>query len=290
MEEICYKELLKYIEKQINAIIISDCILINNLRKTNFIIETSNNKYFVKVFIRNENKLYVDFLNYLFSIENIFLKPVIFFSYLKNYICLIYYFYDNKCLSNNILDSNEISKILIDLHSIKIPNKYINYRVNILDELNYYYNYLTNENIRFNYYVEIKNYLYENINRYSIEPSIVHMDYHLNNLIKYSNKTFLIDLENISIFDKYIDFVYAAFFHNSNEDLLWLNVINNYFNKNIPDEFWDKIKYFCYYQLIRMIINNFENNIDYDCLVNSIYNGFNIKCKYPKWYIKYKEL
>lgn len=253
------------------------CILIRNIPR-----------YFVKVYDKKVNLL--PKLQQLSKQNNSLANPIADFSVgLKR--CMVIDWLDGKNISGTPSEAHQVAEILKIIHSQKTSAKH--HKLHIKLELKRYLLYLTVNKVEFMYKQEIVSYLLKNLVLCRKEYSLAHMDVHRRNFIIDSNDIIrLVDYENLCITDPWRDFVYACFFHDREEDLFWEAVINNYFNNNIPEDFWITMKYYCYLHLLRMIIcehrkNNYEN---IDRFVKSIWKNWSLSTNetLPKWYKKQK--
>lgn len=238
--------------------------------------------YFVKVYDKKVKAL--PKLQQLSKQNNSLANPIVDFSVgLKR--CMMIDWLGGENISGTPSEACQVAEILKFIHSQKTSVKH--HKLNIKLELKRYLLYLTVNKVEFMHKQEIISYLLKNSALCRKEYSLTHMDVHRRNFIIDSNDIVrLVDYENLCITDPWRDFVYACFFHDREEDLFWEAVINNYFNDDIPEDFWITMKYYCYLHLLRMIIcehqkGNYEN---IDRLINSIWGSWN--CYYdklPKW-------
>lgn len=271
-EEDRYSAKIKKIKKG-NSTAINYCILIRNTPC-----------YFVKVYDKKVKHL--SQLQYLSNQNNFFVYPIIDFS-VGSKRCMVTDWLDGEDISGTPSEAYQVSEILKSIHSKKTSVKH--HKLHIKLELKCYVLYLTVNKIEFMHKQEIISYLLKNSDLCRKEFSLTHMDVHRRNFIIDSNDIVrLVDYENMCITDPWRDFVYACFFHDRVEDAFWEAVIQNYFNNNIPENFWITMKYYCYLHLLRMVIcehqnGNYEN---IDKLVNSIWKNWNCNNgNLPKWKI-----
>lgn len=183
-----------------------------------------------------------------------------------------------------------LANILHKLHDIRVDKNFL--YVHMETELKLYLKTISDLKIDFCYKNEILNYIQNE--RISSINSIgyVHMDLHRENIIwSKCGEATLIDYETIMVTDTYREFVYAVGFHDHNEDIFWMATIWAYFNGRIPEDFWRKMRYYCFIQLLRMVIfEKKENNQEkIDWLCRSLYRTYDdLKSIEPQWFVKFK--
>ncbi len=161
------------------------------------------------------------------------------------------------------------------------------------DEISLYFRTISDIGMEFPFKKEFMDFLRDGSSAGLVyDCSFVHMDLHLHNVVwAQDGQPTLIDYENIMITDCYREFVYAVSFHGWEEDIFWLAVIFLYFNGKIPQDFWQKTRFYSVVHLFRMLIfesrENDRKKINWLC--RTIYNRYNgLKCAEPDWFIKYK--
>lgn len=254
-----------------------------NSTARNFIIFIRNTpRYFVKVYDKRVN--YLSKLKKLSSQYNFFVYLIADFS-IGSKRCMVTEWLEGKSIAGVPSEAYQVARILKTIHSQKYSAKLYKFRVKL--ELKRYFLYLKRYKVEFKHKQEIITYLAKNYPLCRKEFSLTHMDVHRRNFIIDSNGIIhLVDYENLRIFDPWRDLVYACFFHDKEENLFWEMVIKNYFDFDIPEDFWITMKYYCYLHLLRMIIcehqkGNLEN---VDLLVKSIWENWNCyNDSLPKW-------
>ena len=238
--------------------------------------------FFVKVF-RNIGNLSLQ-LQELSRKDNRFMYPISDF-YIGTKRCMVTNWIKGSELTGTQAEAYQIAEILKVLHSHGFSSHSPLDGVN--NELRKYRLYLAFHHVKMIHSEEILSYLLKNINQCNSNCSLTHMDVHLQNFITDSNGVIhLVDYENMCVTDPWRDFVYACFFHDKNEDDFWWTVLTQYFDSNIPDYFWVKMKFYCYLHLLRMIICEHQN-MRYeklDQIVHSIWTNWN--CDHddlPRW-------
>lgn len=209
----------------------------------------------------------------------------------KNVFCAVYEyvraFSADACLgrfSEETLASR-ISSELKKMHSLKAPYEVENIRF----ETQKLVRYIQNNSVCFSGEKEIIDYLtLHTVDVAEERIGFAHMDFHLKNVMidKDKSNVIITDFENLAYGDTWRDFVYAAFFHEPRENLFWKAFIQSYFNNNIPQQFWESVKYYCYVQALRMIVCEHQkgNLNEIEKLAKSINTGFSIKALHPRWY------
>ncbi len=271
-EEDRYRAKIKKIKKG-NSTAQNYCILIRNTPK-----------FFAKIY---DNRVkHLSKLQDLSKQNNFFVYPIVDFA-VGSKRCMVTDWLDGEDISGTPSEAYQVAEILKSIHSQKASVKH--QKSDIKCELKRYLLYLTINKVNFMYKQEIISYLLKNTALCRKEFSLTHMDVHCRNFIIDSNNiVHLVDYENLCITDPWRDFVYACFFHDRAEDTFWEAVIQNYFNNNIPENFWITMKYYCYLHLLRMVIcehqkGNYEN---IDRLVKSIWENWNYNNgNLPKWKI-----
>ncbi len=96
------------------------------------------------------------------------------------------------------------------------------------------------------------------------KEGVCHLDLHLANIvISRDMSSYLIDLENIEVSDIFRDFVFATTFYESDlEKDLWRTVLDCYFGKHIPDEFWFYNLIYSTVKMLQMCLFEIANNKD----------------------------
>lgn len=160
---------------------------------------------------------------------------------------------DGQSLTFTEDQARQAAAILKKLHSVPLKEK--RKANNLKLELIRYLIYIKTRNVSFPHKNEILRFLIRNWNTGRGYAALTHMDVHSGNfIVDRQGNVHLIDYENLCFTDPWRDFVYAVMLHPRHEDEFWRQVLLEYFEQQIPDEFWHVIKYYSYVQLLRMII------------------------------------
>ena len=199
--------------------------------------------------------------------------------------CMITKWLECSKLAGNTSEAYQVADILKKLHAHVAPTKgkHTSHKL----ELRHYLQYLKLHKVEFAHQQDILSYLKKHTFLCRDVLALTHMDVHLRNfVVDNSGKIVLIDYENLAFTDPWRDFVYACFFHNKSEDAFWQTVILAYFENHVPENFWTTMKYYCYMQLLRMIICEHKkgNYTKLDSVVESIFKNWccNSECL-PAW-------
>ena len=246
-------------------------------------------KFVVKKMPEYYQEVQYEFLKKIYIEANCVMKPIILHKENnENYIVYVYCtgktadsFIGNRIELAKV--SKEIAKAIKMLHSIYCQDVF---DYNIEAEIDRHINFLTKNKIDF---FAKKDFIFalKNIELKNIQYGFTHMDLHLRNIVINSDyKAIFIDYDNISISDIRRDFVYAVAMHEREENDLWYLVLQEYFNYNISDAFWNDMYYYTIIHLFRMIEQEFKNgNLDsMNFLANSLYKNYRgLRTVIPKW-------
>lgn len=252
----------------------------------NYCIKTFEKFLFAKVY-EGMCDMRFQAIKYIYDKNVKLIKPYYDFQVSTEKRCMVLEWISGENVHINLENAERIVSILKELHSVQVPVKMpCN---NMQEELEYYMRFIKNNLLSFKHKDEILDYLIQNIGLCRNVYAFTHMDVHIGNFIQCDGEIYLIDYENMSITDPWRDFVYAVFFHDPIEDAFWLWIIKRYFGDKIPENFWEIMKYYCYMQLLRMIICEYKkgsiNKIEE--IVSSIDRGFSLESDRPKWIIEY---
>ncbi len=205
-----------------------------------------------------------------------------------HHYCLITEWISGKELSLTENEARKTADILKVLHYAPVPDcdRHINPKLELLR----YIIYIKTRHVRFPHKREILHYLRKNQHLHRNAYALTHMDMHCGNfMVDPAGTVHLIDYENMSITDPWRDFVYAVTFHGRKEDSFWLEVLRCYFDNQIPDSFWNTMKYYCYLHLLRMIICEHQKGNQWyiDYIATSIWEDFPCQSQgAPQWFAK----
>jgi dTMP kinase len=167
--------------------------------------------------------------------------------------CLITDWVNGREISCTMDEAQQVAGILKMLHSASVVDNERHMDPSL--EMLRYMTYIRTRRVQFPHKREILQYLKQNKHLHRSIYALTHMDVHCGNFMTDDvGRVYLIDYENMCITDPWRDFVYAAFFHPKSEDAFWRQVLLEYFDFQIPDDFWYIIKYYSCIQFLRMII------------------------------------
>ena len=180
------------------------------------------------------------------------------------------------------------AQIIRALHSVEVPPEYPS--GNLSAEVQYYLSYFEKADncpVRFE---DIAGVLRQPAPQ-SPQCSFTHLDVHMRNFVQNGQKLFLIDFENLTVSDPWRDLVYAAFFHNRDENEFWAAFLWEFFRGEPPESFWSTMKYYCYVHLLRMMMcEHKKGNADMlRYLSESVLTNFPATARLPSWMEQRKE-
>ena len=133
------------------------------------------------------------------------------------------------------------------------------------------------------------NYLCKNINtlKQHSNKSIVHFDFKPKNIMLSNDRLLIVDFDSCSIADPWFDFYDKALGVYFGRQVFNKGIIDGYFNKDIPFEFWEFFKVLSVYGLIQSAYwsaNRTNTNYIYEaeCYLLESYNNFTEQI--PIWY------
>lgn len=195
---------------------------------------------------------------------------------------------DFKLINENTCDLKECvlksCKALKEIHSICLPKKA--YHRQLEKDYKSALRAIERHNIEVPHFEKFKNYVDENLrNIKSNRQGIVHFDFHPGNIILGANCCKIIDLETACICDPWRDLVYALEINFPEQQRFCLLFLLEYFEGNIPDEFFYISKiYVIVYMLMLAKYNRKGGLATYFLLVEKIYNDYNgLEGDVPKW-------
>lgn len=150
-----------------------------------------------------------------------------------------------------------------------------------------------NSNTKTNYDNILINFINDNINKINeFVPCYIHHDFHLNNLIVDKDlKLGIIDFDKAIVEDPILDLVKIQMYDVNVNYQFCLGVLNGYFDKNIPNDFWLKYAVLTAYNCLTLSLwaNNkgFSEILKVNKIVENIlkeYDNFNNLI--PNWYYK----
>lgn len=94
--------------------------------------------------------------------------------------------------------------------------------------------------------------------------TVVHGDLHFRNILNTSNGILIIDLDDCSFGDQYKDLIYASnIIKSSNESVLCYEFLMNYFENQIPQEFWIIVNIYSIYKAMHIMRCEKENTCNH---------------------------
>lgn len=300
--DILREELLSCLEKYIDTSYYSLEILEKKNRASqNAILSIKGEKeFFIKVtpadrYIRN-----YELIERLYERGAPFVKPVCgFFMPRQKAYCIVIEWMHGRMVEcrgmcNRFAIYPYACGLVEALHGLHdIANESVEIISFLNEEIELYLKIIERERIHFCYDDE---FLFELKNQHSLienhSAKYVHMDLHCQNIIFDEKKqAVLIDYENIMLTDYYREFVYAASFHNTDEDIFWLSTIYMYFHGDIPQKFWEIVKYYSIVHLLRMIVfeSASKDQKKIDWFSRSLYFQYQgLKSNEPVWFLRHK--
>lgn len=123
----------------------------------------------------------------------------------------------------------------------------------------------------------------------SAKVALCHGDYHLGNMIVNGDKIFIIDFNRFDYEDIYREFVPMCVFTREDSREFAIGQIQGYFNRNVPEDFWKRVKlYLAYTSLYSVLWAEPYSNEEVEGMIerkNMIYDDFNFFIlEEPKWY------
>lgn len=119
--------------------------------------------------------------------------------------------------------------------------------------------------------------------------SIIHGDFHLNNVLVAEDRTVFLDLDDIGYGDPYMDLVYAANLqYQRQEQSSYYLFLHYYFNNNIPDEFWPIVNVYSLAKAMRIIeeeIRNSETHKPILSMSSVLKEHKNMTQQIPSWFL-----
>ena len=263
----------------------------NSLSNNYLCVCENTEELFIKIYY-SENSTF-PMQQFLYSNDIPVPRPIHELCIGQNTFCAVYEYITAQSVaifleqcSNKELAS-DIATSLRKMHNLKInaPTKVEDTHLEIKKLIEY----INDNSINFVNKSKIINYLLSNAVSVPVERlGIIHMDFHLKNILisRADRRILFTDFENLTYGDTWRDFVYAALFHEPCENSFWHSFIESYFDNDIPKQFWESVKYYCYVQLLRMIVCEYQKgNVDeINKLVKSINTGFPINASNPQWY------
>jgi len=188
----------------------------------------------------------------------------------------------------------EAGKILKNIHSVKIIENNSNLVIlknRIIERTNSYKKskyYGIEDNLAINYIIE-------NIDLIdNAKVVLCHGDYHLGNMVINNKKIGIIDFNRFDYEDRYREFA-PMFVFSREYSLDFINgQLDGYFDNNISDDFWKRIKvYLAYVSLYSVLWAEAFGQEEIAGMIRRkqmIYNDFDyFKLEKPLWYLRYQK-
>lgn len=84
--------------------------------------------------------------------------------------------------------------------------------------------------------------------------TIIHGDLHLHNILETNKGIVLIDIDDCSFGDPYMDLIYASnIIKSANEQILYYEFLMAYFENKIPEEFWIIVNFYSIYKAFNIM-------------------------------------
>lgn len=260
---------------------------------------TSDDKKYIVKLIKADKK-YTTYINTLYalnSLSKVIPKCVKGFLFCEDAVCIVTEWIegtevDFRCADIEKLDiaTSYIADIVRKLH--KFPVKNNGREFSVINDVSSSFSILTRYNIVLPHDKAYRKYLDDpaNIPCMNERRGYIHFDLHMQNIIKCEHSDYrLIDLELIGISDVWRDFVYAVCINHPDEQKFWLLFILNYFEDDIPEDFFRSVKFYVVLFMIMLVKSNYLNKTleHHFMLAEKIFNEYGaLKYDIPLW-IKY---
>lgn len=230
--------------------------------------DKNNRKYLLKT-IRIKNRKPEEFLNFSKKLTSDFQKVLNYKLLDDDVFLFVFDWIEGKTLKDFIQNNKfGVNQTLIKNAAKKLKNFHDKYKINRQREftlndtkrlLDVYYISQSNKKI-------LEKYISKNLDLINSKSlTMIHNDLHFSNIIVNNNKSYFIDIEDLSYGISYADLVYPANLHkNSSEDLYYYIFINEYFSYEIPDDFWPIVNVLSLVKMINIVNCGIKNSIFYE--------------------------
>lgn len=284
-----YQQFIEEIAEQLPDLRGGVCVThVNKGRSTavNFCISADNTpRYFVKVYDAGAGGNVIGSLD---DDQLAGLEIVADLSMEKGRRVMVTRWIEGRPLSGAADELQQMAALLERLHKTRVRKA----GSGIWLELLRYRIYIWRNRVTFPHKREILAYLKRNRKQARNGKALTHMDMHRDNfMVDAEGKVHLLDFENLMVTDPWRDFVYAMTFHDPKENVAWYQVLQNYFRGQVPMEFWPTIRYYCFLQMLRMVICEHQkaNQKQIDMIVDTVWNDYDGLCAVKPLWIKAME-
>ena len=226
---------------------------------------------FAKVYPSKDSRRY-EAIRLLKHMGAPFVSPLCDFELSADLHVMLLEWIDFDSLDVKTASAEEAANLLKSLQHLPIPSWF--QMPSLYSEVQSINRKIEESGVVFDHYDSILEYLQATPDSVDSIKSFVHLDFHLGNIAVFENTLYLIDYENISISHPWRDLTYAYLFHQPSENCFWKIFLEAYFQHETFNNFDRMMQYFCYIQLLRMILCEKEkhNESMISFLVDSIWS------------------
>lgn len=262
---------------------------------TQIALTLDGEKYIVK--LMRVGSYYDDYVNTLYALNelsDVVPRCVKCFLFRPEVLCIVTEWIegtevDYRCTNIKELDNTaiELAKCLKKLHTFPVKDSGREYSIvndicSSKDTLIKYNIELPHKEIYLKYLDNI-----ENIPCVDGRRGYIHFDLHTKNIIKCGISDYrFIDWEITGISDVWRDLVYAVCINHPDEQDFWLLFILNYFNDDIPVEFFSVVKFYVILFMMMLVKSNYIKGTlrNHFMLVEKVFYEYStLKCNIPLW-------
>lgn len=249
-----------------------------------YICQKNGKKYFVKIYKNNRSKD-LDYVESIYIKLKIPTANIIEKEYLREFdkTYAIYEYIDGKTLLEltQELEVKEIEDIgkrvgnylskfkTIKTKQEKLINSYESELKDLIDNLYYRKEYFNNSENKQLEFIDLDR-LCKNFNEYkkciyNVEPSFIHKDINLNNIIVNNNETYFIDTDGGKISFRALDFRGICWWtwdgeNKLKEQAIYRGIFKGLFEGNIPDGFHKELAFTIIYEFLLKVAEAGNNN------------------------------